>query len=50
MFFPVFLFGGGRRTDQTAGRGEGLSSSMTVAWDDAFKRNNIMWKVPGTSG
>jgi len=46
MFFPVFLFGGGRRTDQTAGRGEGLTSSMTIAWDDAFKRNNIMWKVP----
>src|SRR3989475_4439106 len=44
--FPVFLFGGGRRTDQTAGRGEGLTSSMTIAWDDAFKRNNIMWKVP----
>src|SRR5437867_3170355 len=46
MLFPVFLFGGGRRTDQTAGRGEGLTSSMTIAWDDAFKRNNIMWKVP----
>ena len=46
MFFPVFLFGGGRRTDQTAGRGEGLTTSMTIAWDDAFKRNNIMWKVP----
>src|SRR2546428_1321703 len=46
MFFPVFLFGGGRRTDQTAGRGEGLTSSMTIAWDDAFKRNNLMWKVP----
>lgn len=46
MIFPVFLFGGGRRTDQTAGRGEGLTTSMTIAWDDQFKRGNIMWKVP----
>ena len=46
MIFPVFLFGGGRRTDQTAGRGEGLTTSMTIAWDDQFKRTNIMWKVP----
>ena len=42
----TFFFGGGRRTDQTAGRTEGLSGSMTVAWDDQFKRQNIMWKVP----
>src|SRR2546429_3978439 len=42
----AFFFGGGRRTDQTAGRSEGLSGSMTVAWDDQFKRQNIMWKVP----
>src|SRR3989337_3028408 len=46
MIFPVFLFGGGRRTDQTAGRGEGLTTSMTIAWGDRFKRGNIMWKVP----
>jgi len=46
MIFPVFLFGGARRTDQTAGRGEGVTTSMTVAWDDQFKRGNIMWKVP----
>jgi membrane protease subunit (stomatin/prohibitin family) len=42
----TFFFGGGRRTDQTAGRQEGLVGAMTVAWDDQFKRNNIMWKVP----
>src|SRR5438309_1287452 len=42
----TFFFGGGRRTDQTAGRSEGLSGSMTIAWDDQFKRQNIMWKVP----
>ena len=42
----AFFFGGGRRTDQTAGRQEGLVGAMTVAWDDQFKRNNIMWKVP----
>src|SRR5437899_1778486 len=42
----AFFFGGGRRTDQTAGRTEGLSGSMTVACDDQFKRQNIMWKVP----
>ncbi len=46
MIAPVFIFGGGRRTDQTAGRGEGIAGSMTVAWDDQFKRTNIMWKVP----
>jgi membrane protease subunit (stomatin/prohibitin family) len=42
----TFFFGGGRRTDQTAGRSEGLTGSMTIAWDDQFKRQNIMWKVP----
>jgi len=42
----AFFFGGGRRTDQTAGRGEGIIGAMTVAWDDQYKRNNIMWKVP----
>src|SRR5438445_9805567 len=41
-----FFFGGARRTDQTAGRKEGLIGAMTVAWDDQFKRQNIMWKVP----
>src|SRR5436309_3277896 len=41
-----FFFGGARRTDQTAGRKEGLVGAMTVAWDDQFKRQNIMWKVP----
>ena len=46
MLFPLFFFGGAKRTDQTAGRKEGLTSSMTIAWDDQFKRNNIMWKVP----
>src|SRR5438309_10911380 len=40
------FFGGARRTDQTAGRKEGLVGAMTVAWDDQFKRQNIMWKVP----
>src|SRR3989449_9602656 len=45
-----FFFGGARRTDQTAGRKEGLVGAMTVAWDDQFKRQNIMWKVPATSG
>src|SRR5207245_2193297 len=44
---PVsFFFGGARRTDQTAGRKEGIIGAMTVAWDDQFKRQNIMWKVP----
>jgi len=42
----IGLFGGGRRTDQTAAQREGLSGSMTIAWDDQYKRNNIMWKVP----
>src|SRR5437773_75169 len=42
----AFFFGGGKRTDQTAGHKEGLSGSMTIAWDDQFKRQNIMWKVP----
>src|SRR5207247_2543771 len=42
----AFFFGGGRRTDQTAGRTEGFTVSMTIAWDDQFKRQNIMWKVP----
>jgi len=41
-----FFFGGARRTDQTAGRKEGLVGAMTIAWDDQFKRQNIMWKVP----
>src|SRR5437899_3205774 len=41
-----FFFGGARRTDQTAGRKEGIVGAMTVAWDDQFKRQNIMWKVP----
>src|SRR5437763_14290823 len=38
--------GGGKRTDQTAGHKEGIGGSMTIAWDDQFKRQNIMWKVP----
>ncbi len=42
----IALFGGSRRTDQTAGHREGISGSMTIAWDDQFKRGNIMWKVP----
>jgi membrane protease subunit (stomatin/prohibitin family) len=42
----MFFFGGGRRTDQTAGRREGVVGAMTIAWDDQFKRTNIMWKVP----
>ncbi len=42
----IALFGGSRRTDQTAGHREGLPGSMTIAWDDQFKRGNIMWKVP----
>ncbi len=42
----VFFFGGGRRTDQTAGRAEGVIGAMTIAWDEQFKRNNLMWKVP----
>src|SRR3989442_411614 len=46
MILITFFFGGGRRTDQTAGRSEGLTGSMTIAWDDQFKRQNIMWKVP----
>ncbi len=46
MLLPVFFFGGAKRTDQTAGRGEGLTSSMTIAWDNQFKAANIMWKVP----
>jgi len=46
MIPSVFFFGGAKRTDQTAGRGEGLTTSMTIAWDDQFKRSNIMWKVP----
>jgi len=46
MLFPLFFFGGAKRTDQTAGRQEGIVGAMTVAWDDQFKRNNIMWKVP----
>ena len=46
MIPTLFFFGGAKRTDATAGRKEGLTSSMTIAWDDQFKRNNIMWKVP----
>ena len=46
MIPVAFFFGGGRRTDQTAGRQEGIVGAMTIAWDDQFKRNNIMWKVP----
>src|SRR5574340_497636 len=46
MIPTLFFFGGAKRTDQTAGRGEGLTSSMTIAWDNQFKMNNIMWKVP----
>ena len=43
----VALFGGAKRTDQTAGHKEGLiGGSMTIAWDDQFKQKNIMWKVP----
>ena len=42
----ITLFGGPKRTDKTAGRKEGLTSSMTIAWDDEYKRGNIMWKVP----
>jgi len=42
----AFFFGGARRTDQTAGRGEGIIGATTIAWDDQFKRGNIMWKVP----
>lgn len=46
MLFPLFFFGGSKRTDATAGRKEGVTTSMTIAWDDQFKRANIMWKVP----
>ena len=46
MIPTLFFFGGAKRTDQTAGRGEGLTTSMTIAWDNQFKQNNIMWKVP----
>jgi len=42
----IGLFGGGKRSDQTAAHKEGLSGSMTIAWDDQYKRGNIMWKVP----
>src|SRR3972149_5791179 len=41
-----FFFGGGGRTDQTAGRKEGLTTSMTIAWDEQYKRGTIMWKGP----
>src|SRR3972149_1637130 len=41
-----FFFGGGGGTGQTAGRKEGLTTSMTIAWDEQYKRGNIMWKVP----
>src|SRR5947199_106863 len=41
-----FFFGGGKRTDQTAGHKEGIGGSMTIAWDDQFKRQDIMWKGP----
>src|SRR6184192_2184079 len=41
-----FFFGGGKRTDQTAGYKVGVGGSRTIAWDDQFKRQNIMWKVP----
>ncbi|MBC7128905.1 MAG: SPFH domain-containing protein [Thermoplasmatales archaeon] len=40
------LFGGSKRTDATAGGKEGIIGAMTIAWDDAYKRNFIMWKVP----
>jgi len=46
MIPSVFFFGGAKRTDQTAGRGEGLTGSTTIAWDSQFKMSNIMWKVP----
>jgi len=41
-----FLFGGSKRSDATATNKEGLIGAMTIAWDDAYKRNVIMWKVP----
>jgi len=40
------LFGGSKRTDATAGGKEGIIGAMTIAWDDTYKRNFIMWKVP----
>ena len=46
MIPTAFFFGGGRRTDATAGRQEGIIGAMTIAWDDQYKRGNIMWKVP----
>ncbi len=43
----VALFGGAKRSDQTAGHKEGLlGGAMTIAWDDQYKQKNIMWKVP----
>ncbi|MEM3396932.1 MAG: SPFH domain-containing protein [Thermoplasmata archaeon] len=42
----VFLFGGNKRSDVTATNKEGLVGAMTIAWDDVYKRNVIMWKVP----
>jgi len=43
----IALFGGGKRSDDTAGRREGLiGGSMTIAWDDQYKQANIMGKVP----
>jgi len=42
----IALFGGPKRTDQTAGHKESIGGAMTIAWDDQFKRGNIMWKVP----
>lgn len=46
MIPVAFFFGGARRTDQTAGRKEGIVGAMTIAWDEQFKRGNVMWKVP----
>src|SRR5207245_8750047 len=40
----AFFFGGGRRTDQTAGRTEGLSGSLTVTWSEQLRRKYSMWK------
>src|SRR3972149_6498458 len=35
-----------RETAPTARNGVSMAATKTIAWDDQFKRGNIMWRVP----
>jgi membrane protease subunit (stomatin/prohibitin family) len=40
------VFGKGSTDVTTGDRGGSLIGATTIAWDDAFKRGNILWRVP----